>query len=170
MTFMEHNTNAVLLSASCRSPVTGMGPLGAVLYCIDGVVIAAKCTATFQHLLCSPNLGTRTWIWRLNFAQRPIFSGLRFFNKPEISHSGPPAYSPSQRTCGQDFYVLKKIHRSHPGLKPRTLDLKMSKNIKYNHEFHYLKIIDRISPTSRFQIYFVNIHFILVLIFMHRIS
>ena len=28
----------------------------------------------FQNLLCSPNLGiTRTRIWRLNFAQRPIF-------------------------------------------------------------------------------------------------
>ena len=26
----------------------------------------------------------------LNFAQRPIFSGLRFFNEPEISDSGPP--------------------------------------------------------------------------------
>ena len=29
---------------------------------------------------------------------KPIFSGLRFFNKPEISDSGPPAY-----------YVLKKF-------------------------------------------------------------
>ena len=25
-----------------------------VLYCIDGVVIAAQCTATFQDILCSP--------------------------------------------------------------------------------------------------------------------
>jgi hypothetical protein len=39
-----------------------------------------------------PNLGiTRTSICRLNFAQRPIFSGLRFFNEREISDSGPPA-------------------------------------------------------------------------------
>ena len=27
----------------------------------------------------------------LNFAQRPIITGLRFFNEPEISDSGPPA-------------------------------------------------------------------------------
>ena len=45
---------------------------------------------------------------RLNFAQRPIFSGLRLFNEPEISDSGTPAYSPSRRPCALDFYVLKK--------------------------------------------------------------
>ena len=70
-----------------------------LFYCIvfDGVVIAAQCTATFFKIYCAPpNLGiTRTWICRLNFAQRPIFPGLRFFNEPEISDSGPPAQSPS---------------------------------------------------------------------------
>ena len=45
----------------------------------------------FQIYYAPPNLGiTRTWIYRLNFAQRPIFSGLRFFNEPEISDWGPP--------------------------------------------------------------------------------
>ena len=48
----------------------------------------------------------------INSAQRPIFSGLRFFNEPEMSDSGP------RRICAQDFYVLKKIHR--------TLDLEES--------------------------------------------
>ena len=44
----------------------------------------------FQIYCALPNLGiTRTWICRLNFAQRPIFSSLRFFNEPEISDSGP---------------------------------------------------------------------------------
>ena len=63
-----------------------------VLYFILGVFTAAQCTATFSDLLCSPNLGiTRTWICRLNFTQGPIFSGLRFFNEPEISDSVPPA-------------------------------------------------------------------------------
>ena len=63
----------------------------------------------FKIYCAPPNLGiTRTWICGLNFAQRPIFSGLRFFNEPEISDSGPPAQSPSRRTCAQDFYVLKK--------------------------------------------------------------
>ena len=63
------------------------------LYCIcfDGVVIAAQCTET-NNIHCSPpNLSIMTWICRFNFAQRPIFSGLRFFNEPEISDSGSPA-------------------------------------------------------------------------------
>ena len=83
MTFMEHNTNAVLLSASCRSPVTGMGPLGAVLYCIDGVVIAAQYTANFYDLLCSPEF---RYYYDVNtpikFWSEANFSGLRFSNEP----------------------------------------------------------------------------------------
>jgi hypothetical protein len=60
--------------------------------CFDGVVIAAQCTATFKIYCAPPNLGiTKTWICRLNFAQMSIFSGLRFFNEPEISDWGPPA-------------------------------------------------------------------------------
>ena len=44
----------------------------------------------FKIYCAPPNLGiTRTCICRLNFTQRPIFSGLRFFNEPEISDSGP---------------------------------------------------------------------------------
>ena len=41
------------------------------------------------QIYCAPqNSGvTRTWICRLTFAQRPIFSGLRFFNESEISDS-----------------------------------------------------------------------------------
>ena len=63
----------------------------------------------FMIYCASQNLGiTRTWICRLNFPQRPVFSGLMFFNEPEISDSEPPALSPSRRTCAHDFYVLKK--------------------------------------------------------------
>ena len=63
------------------------------LYTFDGVVITSQCTATFLKIYCTPlNRGiTRTWICRLNFAKRLSFSGLRFFNEPEISDSGPPA-------------------------------------------------------------------------------
>ena len=44
----------------------------------------------FKIYCAPPNLGiTRTLICRLNFAQRPIFLGLRFFIEPEISDSGP---------------------------------------------------------------------------------
>ena len=74
-----------------------------ILYCIEGVIWP------FQIYCASPNLGIiRTWICQLNFAQRLIFPGLRFFNEPVISDSGLPAWSPSQRTCAQDFYILKK--------------------------------------------------------------
>ena len=59
-----------------------------------------------------PNLGIiGTWICRLNFAQRLFFSGLRFFNEPDISDSGPPP---------------EKIHRPQLGLNPRTLDIEAS--------------------------------------------
>ena len=50
--------------------------VGWLLYCIEGLVIAAQCTATFQICCAPPNLGIRTWICRLNFAQRPIFQAL----------------------------------------------------------------------------------------------
>ena len=72
---------------------------------------------------CAPsNLGiTRTWICRLNFAQRPIFSGLRFFNEPEISDSRRPAWSPSRRTYAQDFYILKKNPSTSAGFEPANL-------------------------------------------------
>ena len=46
----------------------------------------------FKIYCAPPNLSiTRTWICLLNFAQCWIFSGLRFFNEPEISHSVLPA-------------------------------------------------------------------------------
>ena len=44
----------------------------------------------FKIKYAPQSLGIRTWICRLNFAQRPIFSSLRFFNEPEISDSRPP--------------------------------------------------------------------------------
>ena len=44
----------------------------------------------FKIYCAPPNLDiTRTWICRLNFAERPIFSGFRFFNEPEISTRDP---------------------------------------------------------------------------------
>ena len=45
----------------------------------------------FQIYCAPPNLGIRMWICWSNFTQRPVFSGLRFFNEPEIPNSGPPA-------------------------------------------------------------------------------
>ena len=56
---------------------------------------------------------------QINFAERPMFLDLRFFNEPEISDSGPPA--PEDMCSG--FQDPEKIHRPQPGLNPRTLDL-----------------------------------------------
>ena len=45
-----------------------------------GWSLLPQCTATFSDILWPPNVAIRTWICRLKFAQRPIFSGLRFWN------------------------------------------------------------------------------------------
>ena len=96
------------------------------LYCIDGVVIAALMHCDLFEIYWAPlNLGiTRTSICRLNFAQRPIFSGLRFFNEPKILDSGSPAPLPEDLCSG--FLRPEKIHRPQSGLNPRTLDLEAS--------------------------------------------
>ena len=97
-------------------------------YCIvlKGWSLLPNALLPFQIYCAAPNLGiTRTWIFRLNFAQRPIFSGLRFFNEPEISDSGPPAWSPSRRNVLRIF-TSWKMHLPHPDLNPRTLDLEAS--------------------------------------------
>ena len=89
-----------------------------VLYWWGGLCRPMHCDLLRTYCATS-NLGIfRTWISRLNFAQRPIFSDLRFFNEHEISDSVPPAWSSSLRTCAQDSYVLKK-----PIDLSRTLDL-----------------------------------------------
>ena len=64
-----------------------------VLYCIvlKGWSLHSNALRLF-HIYCAPpNLGIRTRIFRLDFAQRSIFLGLMFFNEPEIPDTGPPA-------------------------------------------------------------------------------
>ena len=52
-----------------------------VLYWMGGHCCQMYCDL-FKIYCAPPNLGiTRTWICRLNFVQRPIFSCLRFFNR-----------------------------------------------------------------------------------------
>ena len=58
---------------------------------------------------------------RLNFAQRPIFLGLRFFNEPEISLGTLP-----EDLCSGGFLRHEKIQQPQLGLNPLTLDLKTS--------------------------------------------
>ena len=80
-----------------------------LLYCI------VMYCELFEIYCAPPNLGIiGTWICRLNFAQKANYSGLRFFNHPEISDSGPPASGP------------EKIHWPQLGLNPRILDLEAS--------------------------------------------
>ena len=90
-------SDCILTLASKTHAVTAIGQV-IVLYSRSGLCCPMHCDL-FKIFCAPPNLGiARTWICRLNFAQRPIFSGLMFFNEPEISDSGPPAL---------DFYVLR---------------------------------------------------------------
>ena len=80
----------------------------------------------FKVCCAAPNLGiTRTWICRLKFAQRPIVSGLRFFNEPEIADVASSLKSLPEDFCS-GFLHPEKIHWPQPGLNPRTLDLEVS--------------------------------------------
>ena len=82
----------------------------------------------FQIYCAAPNLGiTRTWICRLNLAQRPIFSCLRFFNEPEISDP-----------CS-GFLRPEKIHQAQPDLNPQTLDLEVS-TLRWDHRGRHARI------------------------------
>ena len=80
----------------------------------------------FKIYCAPPNLGiTRTWIYRLNFAQRSIFSDLWFFNEPEISDSDSPLKVPPGGLVFRIF-TSWKIHRPQPDLNPRTFDVEAS--------------------------------------------
>ena len=71
----------------------------------------------FEIYCAPPNLGiSRTWICRLNFTQRPIFSGLKFFNETR----DPRLKSPAGLVLS--FFTSWKIHRPQQGLNPWTSD------------------------------------------------
>ena len=65
-----------------------------VMYCIvlKGWSLLPDVLRPFQDLFCSPEF---RYYWDVNmpikFCSEAYFSGLRFFNEPEISDSGPPA-------------------------------------------------------------------------------
>ena len=61
----------------------------------------ALLAGAFWDLLCSPEF-SRTWIYRLNFAQRPVFWGLRFFNDTFKYH----VFAPMWRFQLQFFYLF----------------------------------------------------------------
>ena len=75
----------------------------------------------FQIYCAPPNLAiTRTWICRLNVAQRPIFSGLNL-------RLGTHGLMSLPEDLSSGFLHPEKIHRPQSGLNPRTLDLEASK-------------------------------------------
>ena len=67
--------------------------LQVVLYCTDGVVIAALMHCDLLEIYCAPpNLETTKDVnVPIKFCSETYFSGLSCFNEPEISVSGPPA-------------------------------------------------------------------------------
>ena len=107
-----------------------------VLYCIVFVLMGwsllPNALRPFQ-IYCAPlNLGiTRTWI--LNFAQKPIISGLRFCNEPEISDSGHPGLVLRISTSWKKSIELSWVEPTNLGSRgehvtPRPPKPKMSYN------------------------------------------
>ena len=96
-----------------------------VLYWRGGHCCPMHCEL-FQVYCAPPNLGiTRTWICRLNFAQRPIFSGLRIFTSLKSQTRAPSLKSLPEDLCS-GFLFPEKIQRPQSGLNPRTLDFEAS--------------------------------------------
>ena len=87
-------------------------------------------------IYCAPlNLGiTRTWMCRLNFAQRPIFSGY-FLTSLKSQTQDPQLKFPPG---GLVLRVSRpeKIHRPQPGLNPRTIDLEAT-TLPRDHRGHH---------------------------------
>ena len=100
----EYDGDGMLVRIQDRSDLKNLTYI--VLYWRGGLYCPRHCDL-FAIYCASPNLGTRTWIYRLKFAQRSIFLRLMSFNEPEISHSGPPSLN-SLPEEAQNFYVLKK--------------------------------------------------------------
>ena len=99
--FGENRSSTLIDPPLCSVPHRGEGVKQrksqydlSLFYCIvlKGWSLLPNALWPFQIYYAPPNLGiTRTWVCQLNFAQRPIFSFLRFFSEPEISDWGPPA-------------------------------------------------------------------------------
>ena len=59
----------------------------------------------------------------IKFCSEDYFSGLRFFNEPEISDSGTQSL---QEDLCSEFLRPEKIHRPQPWFEPANLDLEVS--------------------------------------------
>ena len=101
------------------------------LYCIVFVLLGwsllPNALRPFKIYCAPPNLGiTRTWICRLNFAQRPIFSDMRFLTRLKSQTRDPQLKKSLLEDLCSGFLRSEKIHRPQPDLNPQTLDLEAS--------------------------------------------
>ena len=89
-----------------------------ILYCIvlKGCSMLPNALRPFQIYCAPPNLGIRTWICRLNYAQRPIFSGLRLFTSLKSQTRDPQIKVPP----GEIFTSWKNPSTSG-GFEPANL-------------------------------------------------
>ena len=62
----------------------------------------------------------------IKYAQRPIFSGLRFFNMPSNLRFGTPSLKSLPEDFCSGFLRPEKIHQPQPSLNQPTLDLEVS--------------------------------------------
>ena len=91
------------------------------VFALMGWSLLPNVVRPFKIYCAPPNLGiTSTWKYRLNFAQRPIFSGLRFFNEPEISDPGPPGPSRRIFTFWKKSIDLSRIWTREPWISRRS--------------------------------------------------
>ena len=77
---------------------------------------------TFKHLRSSASLPTLEREKADKFCSDALISAWGSFTCRKSTTGDPRLYFPSEGSHTQDFYALKKIHRSRPGLNPRTSD------------------------------------------------
>ena len=95
-----------------------------LLYYIDGVVIAAQCTATFSRSIVLP----RIRVLGSEYADYIFLRGLFFQARGSLtslkSWLGTPSLKSLQEDLCSGFLRLEKIHQPQPDLNLRTFDLK----------------------------------------------
>ena len=75
----------------------------------------------FKIYCAPPNCGiTRTWISRLNFAQRTNFFMLEVLKRAWNFRLGTPSLKSLSENLCSGFLRPEKIHRLQPGFNPRT--------------------------------------------------
>ena len=99
----------------------------------------------FWDLLCSPNLDTRTRICRLNFAQGPMFSGLRFSMNLKSETRDPQLKVPPGGLVLGIFPSWKSPSTSiEASTLPRDRRGRLCHGVRYESNFCYLECCHRL--------------------------